>query len=172
MLSLTRKEKRTAWISGFLLLCLGAYGFLIKPAKARIATLRRVLPEQQQQLQELQTLVQRYHSLQCLSQDQPAGAGRDRPEPNAALLPALEALIQTQGLSTHLESLEQSPMAQSSAQVVDIRLNNVNLEQLVDLLSRIDAPDMPARITMLHVSQSPGTGASLDATIRAAQFVS
>lgn len=139
----------------------------VKPALARIQTLNRVIPEKRHELIELRTKSREYISLhdslndlrkQVASQDQAL-----------ELLPFLESLMEECGLARSTTAMQRSILQLDrdyQEAVVEIRLENVTLRQLVDFLSKIEgSSQVLARTKSLYIKRNPTNTDLLDSVI-------
>ena len=129
----------------------------VKPALARIETLNRVIPEKQHELTQLRTKSKEYISLhESLNDLRKHMASQDQA---VELLPFLESLMQECGLSENAAAMDRNVLQLDQdyqETIVEIRLENVTLTQLVDFLSKIeDSSHVLAKTKSLHIRRNP-----------------
>ncbi|MCU0913390.1 MAG: type II secretion system protein M [Planctomycetes bacterium] len=142
-----------------------SYALALQPARHRIRTLARIIPEKQAELNELEATSVRYAALRHEFVDlrtkiaeQPA----DFP-----LLPFLESVLERHRL-TRQASLEQStapPQPDYTEVMVTVELRDVSWKQLVDFLGDLQTPEAVLRIGSLHIRRNPGDSTLLDSTV-------
>ena len=165
-----RSRERTLFI-GLITLAtgLGLYGFVVRPALARVQTLQRVIPERRQELCDLAAKTRQVLILS--SQLEEARKGIDS-TPSAELLPAIESLVSKQGLQTHLTALSQQTTETDTRQgqaVVEVSLQKLSLAQVLDLFREVQTAVPTVRINSLHLIRTPQDPGLLNvtATLRA-----
>ncbi len=145
---------------------LALYALAIRPARDRIHTLERVIPEKQAQLRDLQAKSAQYTGLRNeLAQAKTHLASQD---PDFELLPFLETTIDRHQLAKHIVKMEPDtlqPQADSAEVVVTIELREISLKQLVDFLSDVQTSESAVRIGSLHISKNAKNDTLLDSTI-------
>ena len=139
----------------------------VKPALARIETLNRVIPEKQHELTQLRTKNKEYISLHdSLSDLRKHVASQDQA---VELLPFLESLVRQCGLSENTVAMGQNvlPLDQDYQEaIVEIRLQNVTLKQLVNFLSKIEGSSrVLAKTRSLYIKRNPTNAHLLDSVI-------
>jgi type II secretory pathway component PulM len=139
----------------------------IKPALARIQTLNRVIPERQRELTELRAKSKRYISLHdSLSDLRKHVASQDQ---TLELLPFLESLTQECGLTQNATAMDRNVLQLDQdyqETIVEIRLQNVTLRQLVDFLSEIEGSSLVlAKTKTLHIQRNRTNTDMLDSVI-------
>lgn len=138
----------------------------VKPARERIRTLERILPEKQAQLHDLQAKSVEYAAMErdfrglrtkLASQD----PGFDLPS-------FLEATIERHKLAGHLSKM-QPETGQSqpgySETVVTIEMQDVTLRQLLSFLTAVEAADAVVQVGSLHIRRDATNEALLDSTL-------
>lgn len=143
------------------------FKFGVKPALARIETLNRVIPEKQRELIVLRAKSEDYVSRRdSLNDLRKHVASQDQA---VELLPFLESLVQECGLSENDVAMDwdvrQLDQDYQEA-IVQIRLQNVTLKQLVDFLSKIEGSRrILAKTKTLHIQRNPTNANMLDSVI-------
>jgi len=166
MMRLTAREKLLAVASAIFILAWVLFTFALKPAMARVETLSRVIPQKQADLQRLRARSKEYIFLRdslydlrtkVTSQDQ-----------TFELLPSLESLIQQGGLEERTVSMKQQELPLDEnyyERIVQIRLESLTLEQLVDLLQKLESSEVLVKVKILHVKKNPTSANMLDSMI-------
>lgn len=166
MIRLTKREKHGGIALTILILVWSLFAVVIKPAKDRIATLERVIPQKQAELTKLSAAVEEYAFL--------SGNGRDLRVKMASqsetfeLLPYLDSLVQASGLEKNIAKMQQRvvPLGTDYSQtVVEIELTSLSLGRLVEFLGKIESSDVLARMASLYIKKSRTKKDLLDATI-------
>jgi general secretion pathway protein M len=166
MIRLTRREKLLA---GGLVFFTGVWSLFtagVKPALARIETLNRVISEKQQELEKLRAGSKEYIFLRdSLNNLHMKIASQNE---IFELLPFLESLVEECGLTENIAIMKQqeSPIDTNySETIVEIRLENLSLNRLVDLLYKIESSQVLAGIKSLHIKKNATDKNSLDTVI-------
>lgn len=166
MIRLTRREKRGGIALTVFILVWSLFAFVIGPAKERIATLKRVIPEKQAELSKLSAAAEEYAFLSDNGRDLRSRVA-SQPE-TFELLPFLESLVQRSGLEKNIAKMQQRvvPLGTDYSQtVVEIELRSLPLGRLVEFLGKIESSDVLARIASLYIKRSRTKKDLLDATI-------
>jgi type II secretory pathway component PulM len=152
-MQITRREKRLLL---FLVVLAGvwlAYSYLLKPARGRLDTLERVIPEKQAALAQLVALRKQYTTLQNQSaQLQQQLAGQPA---NFALLAFLERAARQCSLTP--AAMEEQPIPLDSdvtETAVSMDFQEISLEQLVRFLSALRSCPAALRIKSLHITRN------------------
>ncbi len=166
MIRLTRREKLLA--GGFVIFAAAWLLFTVgvKPALGRIETLNRVISEKQQELEKLRTRSKEYILLRDSLNDLHTKVASQ--QKNFELLPLLESLIAKCGLSENVSTMNQQELpidSNYSETVVEIRLENLSLNQLVDFLYKIESSQVLARTKSLYIKRNPANKNLLDSVI-------
>lgn len=143
------------------------FRFGVKPTLARIETLDRVIPEKQRELTELRTKSKQYIVLhESLNDLRKHVASQDQA---LELLPFLESLTQECGLTKNATAMDRNVLQLDQdyqKTIVEIRLQNVTLGQLVDFLSRIEGSSrVLAKTKSLHIQRNPTNADLLDSVV-------
>ena len=139
----------------------------VKPALARIETLNRVIPEKQRELIELRAKSEEYISRRdSLNNLRKQVASQDQV---LELLPFLESLTQECGLAENCTAMNQNVLQLDQdyqETIVEMRLQNVTLRQLVDFLSKIEGSSLVlAKTRSLYIKRNPTNADLLDSVI-------
>jgi type II secretory pathway component PulM len=173
MICLRSKERALFFGLVTLAMGLGLYGFVVRPALARVQTLQRVIPERRQELHDLAAKTRQVLFLS--SQLEEARRGIDS-TPSAELLPSIESVVSRQGLQTHLTALSQQTTEGDIRQgqaVVEVALQKLSLAQVLDLFQEVQTAIPAVRISSLHLSRPPQDPGMLNvtATLRNAKIL-
>lgn len=165
MIRFTHREKLLAAASAVFVLIWSLYALAVKPAIARVATLNRVIPQKQSELEQLQNASKKYlhvHNSLADLQSQMASQGQ-----GFELLPYLESLIQQHNLAKHAAMKPQTlqPAPGYAETVVELELEDVKLSQLVAFVSAVESSDIPARTKTLHITRGAADNDRLNAVI-------
>ncbi|HPC94174.1 MAG TPA: type II secretion system protein GspM [Sedimentisphaerales bacterium] len=168
MIPLTRRERRLGIGVAAALAAWGIYALAIQPMRDRIQQLRRLIPEKQNELREVQAKSAEYLAFEReFEQVQERMAQQD---PDFQLLPFLESLTEQHGLKAYLVRMQQqdAPSAKPgyAETIVEIALEGVPLRHLVDFLRAIDESAVAAQVWSLHLHKQTQGQARLDATIQ------
>lgn len=163
---LTKRERRlaTGLIVGMIVWAL--YVMAVKPTGARIQTLERIIPEKQRELRELQARIDEYVTLRKGLEDFRAKITVQ--DPQFQLLPFLEKLIETQGLTPNVTTMVPNTVQlrpDYSETIVEIKLENASLKQLIDFVTAVEDSDAFAQVGSLHIQKSPDDETLLHSTI-------
>jgi hypothetical protein len=166
MISLTRREKLLALaLAIFAGICL-LFAFAIKPALARTKTLRRVISEKQDELGKLRATSSEYIFLRDnLDNVRTKVASQDK---GFELLPFLESLIREHGLEKKVATMKQQVLDLGpghSETIVEVKLENLTLKQLVDFLRNVESSQPLARIKSLYIKKNLANKEMLDSVI-------
>jgi len=142
------------------------YALAVRPARDRIRTLQRIIPEKQAQLRELQAQSAQYTALwHDFTQRRESRASQG---PDFQIMPFLETLVERHKLAQHIVTMERDtlqPQPDYSEIVVTIELHDVSLKQLVDFLSEVETSKSAVRVGSLHIRKDPNNEALLDSTV-------
>jgi len=166
MIRLTKREKHLAAALAVFFLGWSLFGLVIEPAKDRIATLKRVIPEKQAELDKLSAAAKEYKLLADGSRGLFSKAASQ--PATFELLPFLESLVQRCGLEKNVAKMQQRvvPLGAGYSQtIVEIELQALSMAHLVDFLQKVESSDILARIANLHIKKSTAKKDSLDADI-------
>lgn len=166
MIRLTRREKLLAlalaiFTGGCLL-----FAFAIKPALARTKTLRRVISEKQDELGKLRATSNEYIFLRdSLDNVRTKVASQDK---GFELLPFMESLIREHGLAKKVATMKQQVLNLGpghSETIVEVKLENLTLKQLVDFLRKVESSRALARTKSLYIKKNLTNTEMLDSVI-------
>lgn len=166
MIQLSKREKLLAVVSLIFVVSWALFAFAVKPATTRAETLSRVIPEKQNELKELRAKSREYAFLRDNLDDLQARVASQGEE--FELLPFLESLIQEVGLAKKVATMKQQLLQLEPnyyETIVEIRLENLTLEQLIDFLCRVESSNALAKVKSLHIKKSPTKTDLLESTI-------
>lgn len=162
---LTPREKLLIVASAVLVAVWALFAFTVKPVIARMETLRRTIPEKQSELAKLRARSAEYVLLrEHLANLQAKVALQDE---GFELLPFLESLIGQCGLAEKVTKMKPYtvPLGSNYRQtIVEIKLDNVTLSQLVDFLWKVESSKALVKAKSLHIKKNPTNRDLLDST--------
>jgi len=167
---LTQREKLLA--AGMIIFAAGwtLYTFVVRPATERIATLNRVIPEKQAQLQQLRTKSREYITLRNKVAELRAQIGSS----GSGELGRLETLINRSGLEDKVVQIRRRIAGPDIAPagkvgwreaIVEIKLAGITLAQLVNLLEQIETSQAPATVQTLYIRKNTANAELLDSVV-------
>ena len=166
MIRLTRREKLLAIALAILVGGWARFAIAVKPTIERTKTLRRVTNEKLDELEKLRARSNEYISLRNnLDKVRTNIASQEK---GCELLPFLESLIQKQGLAKKVATMKQQVLkvgAGHSETIVEIRLENLTLKQLVDFLRNVESSNVLARTKSLYIKKNPTNTEPLDSVV-------
>ena len=152
-MQISRREKRLLLLSAALAGVWLFYGYTIKPAQDRLATLERIIPEKQAALAQLVSLSKQYSILQNQSeqlQRQLAGEPVD-----FALLAFLENTANQCSLRPAAMEEQSLPLDSDMTEtMVSMDFQEISLAKLLPFLSKLRSCQASLRIKSLHITQS------------------
>jgi general secretion pathway protein M len=162
---LTPREKLLIVASAVLVAVWALFAFTVKPVITRMETLRRTIPEKQSELAKLRARSAEYVLLrEHLANLQAKVALQDE---GFELLPFLESLIGQCGLAEKVTKMKPYavPLGSNYRQtIVEIKLDNVTLSQLVDFLWKVESSKALVKAKSLHIKKNPTNPDLLDST--------
>lgn len=166
MIRLTRREKLLAIALAILVVGLVLFTFAVKPAIERTETLRRVISEKQDELQKLRAGSNEYIFLRDnLDNLRTKVASQEK---GFELLPFLESLIREHGLAKKVATMKQQVLQlgpSHSETIVEVRLENLTLKQLVDFLRKVESSEVLARTKSLYIKKNLTNPDLLDSVV-------
>ena len=166
MIRLTRREKLSAVALAVLVGGLVLFTFVVKPAIERTETLRRVISEKQNELQKLRSRSNEYIFLRDSLDNLRTKAASQ--EEGFELLPFLESLIREHGLAKKVATMKQQILQlgpSHSETVVEVRLENLTLRQLVDFIRKVESSKILAKIKSLYIKKNVTNTDLLDSVV-------
>jgi type II secretory pathway component PulM len=156
----TKREKLVICGGVGLLGLLLVLQFVVHPALARIATLRRVVEAKHAILADVQGKGLEYQKLEAQVNRLRSMMGQ--PQEGRKILSSIEKIRQTCGLPENALSLKPTTTtidARYQEILVEVRLDGVGLAQLVAFLTQLDALNLAGGVKALevqHADRSPG----------------
>jgi len=143
---------------------LGVYGWVIRPAIARVHTLQRVIPEKQHELREL---ADKTRQVAILASRLAVVRQALDSQPAVEILPAVESVLGKLGLQTHLTSLKEQTAeldVREGQAVVEVTLQKLSLKQVLDFLQAVQTAIPSVRVSSIHLSRHPQDPGLLNVT--------
>ena len=166
MIRLTKREKMLAVALAVFAGGWGLYALAVKPALERTRTLRRVISEKQDELVRLRAKSNEYISLRDnLDSVQTKMVSQEK---GFELLPFLETMIREQGLSSKVAVMKQRVLqlgTDHSDTVVEVRLENLTLKQIIGFLRKVESSKVLARTKNLYIKKNLTNEEMLDSVI-------
>jgi Tfp pilus assembly protein PilO len=166
MMRLTPRERILLVASVAFLAVWAAFALAVRPAMTRIETLERIIPQKQSELATLRAKSEQYAILRSNLDD--VRAKLTSQEAAFELLPFLESLIGRCGLTQNMVKMKPHTVPLGSdyrETIVEIKLENLALAQLVNFLSKVKSATALVRTRTLHIKKSPTKTDLLDCTI-------
>ncbi len=166
MMRLTRREKLLAVVLAVIAAAWGLFAFAVRPAIERTETLRRVIPERQSELEALHNEASEYIALRDGLETLHTKIASQ--EKTFELLPFLESLIRECGLAKKVATMKQqvSQLEPHHCEtIVEIKLQNLTLSQLVNFLWQAESSKVLARTKSLYIKKNLTNTDLLDALI-------
>ncbi len=163
---LTPREKLLAVALAVFVAVWALFAFAINPAVGRIETLGRLVPEKQNELHNISARSKEYIFLRD-SLDQ-LRAKVDSQQDGFELLPFLETLVRKSGLEKKVAAMEQQvvPLEPRYCEtIVEVRLQNLTLSQLVDFLCKVESSPILVKTKALHIKRSTTNPDLLDSMV-------
>ena len=155
MMRLTYREIRLITGLAIFVAAWALFVFGIRPALERIETLNRVIPEKQNELEQLNKKAGEYITLYESLKD--LHAKIDLQEKTFELLPFIESLVQECGLTKNVVTMKQMVSQLETKYyetIVEIKMENLTLRQLVEFLWKIRSSEVLARTERLYIKKN------------------
>jgi type II secretory pathway component PulM len=167
MIRLTYRERWLAGGLGLFILAYGFYAFAVSPAMERVRTLKRVIPEKRQALADIKAKSAQYEALKSKLKDlrERIAVDGQRFEP----LAFLESLITEKGLTEKVASMKLNTSQLDpgySQTIVEMKLQDISLQQLIDLLLAVKSSNHALWINSLYAKKDAANSGSLEAVIQ------
>jgi hypothetical protein len=163
---LTRRERFLATAVTAVVVVWTIHGAVIKPARDRVRTLERVIPEKLGELAELRAGIIEYNALRRKVERIEAGIAAQNPDFH---LPThIETLLDAEGLSGHLVTMTPNDLQLRSGYaetVVEIKLEALQLAQIVGFMAAVETHEPLVRIGSLSIRSQPDANGKLEATL-------
>ena len=166
MIRLARREKLLAAGLVIFIASWSLFTVAVKPALARIETLDRVIPENQQELEKLRAISKKYILLSSRLDNLHTNIASAKE--TIELLPFLESLIDECGLARNLETMKRDVLqidTNYSETIVEVRLESLSLGELVDFLHKVKSSQVRARIKSIYIKRNMTNKNLLDSVI-------
>ncbi|HUW19182.1 MAG TPA: type II secretion system protein GspM [Sedimentisphaerales bacterium] len=164
---LTRRERWLVFGLGAFITAWALYVLAVRPAVERIETLNRVIPEKQKQLQELRVKSAGYLAMRArLDSLKKEAASMEK---GFELLSFLESVTKEHDLAKNVATMKQQVLqldSQCSETIVEVKLENVTLKQLIEFLLETKSPRRFLRIKSLYAQKNSTNPNLLDAVIQ------
>jgi type II secretory pathway component PulM len=167
MVQLTKREQRFAIVMAAFITVWVIYGLAIRPARQRIATLERIIPEKELELGEVQAKSREYRALRREFAETQSRLARQ--DPNFELPSFLESVVDQHHLAARMANMQRSILQSPSGQAqtaVEISFDNIGLAEMITFLRAIDESDAPTTVGFLHIYRREGRATGLDAMVR------
>jgi hypothetical protein len=164
-----RLTRREYWLAAGIVVLTAAWAFFalgVTPALERMETLKRVIPEKQNELDQLRIKAGEYESLREDLEGLHAKIASQ--EKTFELLPFVESLVKQCGLSQNVKTIKQVaalPETDVEEVVVEIEMENVTLRQLCEFFEKIQSPNILANIKRFTIKKNPTNPNLLDSQI-------
>jgi len=138
----------------------------VAPVRDRIRSLRRIIPEKQDELRRLQADSATYVAKRDAFDNLRARVAAQ--DPNFQLPSYLETLVEKQGLGKNVVTMTPNTLqlqTDYAETIVGIELEAVSLKQLVDFLVVTEASEVVAAVGTLHIYRSINDPPLLNATV-------
>ena len=166
MIRLARREKLLA--TGLVIFMASWFLFTVavRPALARIETLGRVIPENQQELEKVRAISKKYILLSSRLDSLHTNIASQKE--TIELLPFLESLIEECGLAKNLDTMKRDILqidSNYSETIVEVRLESLSLGELVDFLHKIESSQVRARTKSIFIKRNMANKNLLDSVV-------
>ena len=166
-----RLTQREYWLASGVAVLTATWVFFalgVTPALERMETLKRVIPEKQNELDRLRIKAGEYESLREDLEDLRAKIASQ--EKTFELLPFVESLVGECDLTQNVKTIKQvaaQPETDVQEIVVEIEMENVTLRQLCEFIEKIQSPNILANIKRFTIKKNPTNPDLLDSQIEA-----
>lgn len=162
---LSTRERKILISAAAIILVWIFYAGAISPARERVETLKRVIPEKREALNDIHKMSAEFTALR-----NELGNLKNKAvlEANGfELLPFLESMTRKYGLKVSAMKQEVLELDTSySLTVAEITLEELSLDQMVQFLYRVISSEHLLKIKSLYTRKNTATPASLDAVIQ------
>lgn len=171
MRRLTRREKRSLLFGGLVMCGILLYRFVADPFVERMRTLDRLIPQKEQELRQMAELMREheiYKRKVAFLEEKIS-----RAEGNFFLLSFLEETATRSEVRGNLSSIRPQPTQSHDLfreTSVEIKVENVQLPQIVRLLSALGDSPHPIRIKRIHMRTRFSDPQFLDVTLTVAAY--
>ncbi|OHB77677.1 MAG: hypothetical protein A2Z25_20390 [Planctomycetes bacterium RBG_16_55_9] len=147
------------------------FAFGVTPALERLATLKRVIPEKQNELERLRMEAHEYASLRQAVEDIRTKIASQ--EKTVGLLPFVESLVAECDLTQNVTTMRQVPTQSTTDYqeiVLEIEMKNVTLRQLCEFIEKIQTPKLLASIRRLTINKNSANPKLVDSNVEVHNF--
>lgn len=155
MIRLTRREKLLVVALVVFVVVWVLFTYAVKPAIERVKTLNRVMSEKKVELRKLYARSNEYIFLRDSLDNLRAKVASQ--EKGFELLPFLESLIREHNLTKKVATMKQQVLQlgpNHCETIVEIRMENLALRQLVEFLWKVESSKILARINSLYIKKN------------------
>jgi len=166
-MALSSRDKTALTIGGLVLLVFILVQFVLFPLLDRRKRLEKTVALRQQHLAEMQAMQQRYSRLHAQSsglEELLAKRARD-----FSLFSFLEQMASRAGVKEHIAYMKPSTMTGEGALkqvMVEIKLQNLGLAQLVDFLELIESPKNVVEVKRISIQENSKSKGTLDVILQ------
>jgi len=167
MMQFTRRERGLFLVLALFTAAWALFMTAVKPAIARIETLRRVIPEKNAALQQLRAKSAQYLTLKAGLDGLKRKANLEENE--FELLTFLESTIEELGLTEKATAMQQEvsqPDSDYCETIVEVEMENLTFEQLVKFLLKVKSSNRFLRIKSLDTKKNVVNPNLLDTVIQ------
>ena len=166
-MNLTRREKQTIAAGAVLFGLIVAFQVFIRPAIGRVRTLRRVVSDKQQLLDELRSKSERYKTVS--RELEKIRLEMQRQPEERKILSFVERIQKDTGLMQKVVHMKPSTMTVNDIYertTIEIKLHNINLDQLIRFLLKIESSELTIGIRTLEIKRGLRDSGLLDTTMQ------
>jgi type II secretory pathway component PulM len=166
MIRLARREKLLAAGLVIFIASWSLFTVAVKPAFARIETLGRIIPENQQELEKVRAISKKYILLSSRLDNLHTNIASAKE--TMELLPFLESLIEECDLTKNLDTMKRDVLqidSNYSETIVEIRLESLSLGELVDFLHKVKSSQVRARTKSIYIKRNMANKSLLDSVV-------
>ncbi|OFV87279.1 MAG: hypothetical protein A3J75_08420 [Acidobacteria bacterium RBG_16_68_9] len=162
---LSPRERLLVGLAGAAVLVISLYSLVVEPLTEGRARMAARIAQRESELAEAQEM--RDTLLKLLQQFEASQAVLARPDPSFSLFSHIEATVSQVVSRDRITSMNPGSKTLGNAykeESVEFKLTGVSLEQLVDMLYRIEKGTRQLRVTRLQVKKRPRDPHSFDVT--------
>jgi len=164
------KREKLVVIGGVAFLAvLAVLHLVVRPARERLSTLRRVVADKQSILAQVRAKEREYRQLE--SEVNRLRSAIRQPDESRQILSSIERIRETCGLSENTLSLKPAtmPIAEDYEEtVVEVQLDDVTWGQLVQFLSQLESLEFAGDVKSLEMRRAERSSTSLRAVLQVA----
>jgi general secretion pathway protein M len=165
-MQLARREKIALLILLIFMAGFGATEWFILPTLARLKEIDGLIERKEKELAEMRTLQADYR--QIVGQSERAQKALERRGKGFTIFSFLESLAEQTNVKQNIKHMKPSTVSLSdrySESSVELRLEKINLEQLIRYIYRIEHGEKLTRIKRMHIRPQYTNPSLLDATL-------